>query len=140
MELLLYFNIVNETLIRTCENKLAMSMHYIRGFEAYIHGFYDKSIKEYVEAIREEPRNALYHNCLGLALIAVNKYEEAIREFDEAIREEPKNASYHANKCFALIKMGRCEEAEREAELAEADSSFSGLRDYVRGNCHPRSL
>ncbi len=117
-----------------------MSMHYIKGFEAYIHGFYDKSIKEYMDAIREEPRNPLYHNCLGLAFMAVNKYEEAMREFDEAIREEPGNASYHANKCLALIKVGRCSDAVREAELAEADTSFSGLSGYARENCHPRNL
>jgi Flp pilus assembly protein TadD len=115
-------------------------MHYIKGFEAYIHGFYEKAAKEYIEAIKEEPRNPLYHNCLGLALMAMKRYDEAAHEFEEAIKEEPRNQSYHANKCFALIKLGKCEEAKQEAQMAESDPSFSGLSDYVDESCQPRSL
>src|ERR1019366_811226 len=52
----------------------------------------DEAIRQYQEAIRLKPDDALAHNSLGLALGRKGQIDEAIRQFQEAIRLQPDDA------------------------------------------------
>jgi tetratricopeptide (TPR) repeat protein len=71
----------------------------------------DEAIRRYREAIRLDPKHALVHNNLGLALGAKGDLDGAIRCYREAIRLDPKHALAHNNLGNALKSQGKEEEA-----------------------------
>ena len=65
-------------------------------------GQLDEAIAEYKQAITLDPKFALAHYNLGIALRAKGQVEAAIAEFKQAIRLDPKLALAHNNLGNAL--------------------------------------
>src|SRR5262249_16815648 len=63
------------------------------------------------EALRLDPRFAVAHNNLGLALKAKGKPDEAIDHYRQAVRLDPKLDQAHDNLREALLRAGRFQEA-----------------------------
>ena len=59
---------------------------------------YDKAIKDYDEAIRLDPKDAIAFIDRGYAWSAKEDYDKAIKDYDEAIRLDPKNAPAFDNR------------------------------------------
>jgi tetratricopeptide (TPR) repeat protein len=79
---------------------------------------YAEAEKEYREAVRLEPNNAVYHEDLGIALNRQEKYEEAVAQDREAVRLDPSKALYHTNLGRDLVNLKKYAEAEAEAREA----------------------
>jgi tetratricopeptide (TPR) repeat protein len=58
--------------------------------------YYEKALRDFDEAIRLEPDNALAHAERGAARSWGSHHDEGIHDFDEAIRLEPGNAAWRA--------------------------------------------
>ena len=68
---------------------------------------YDKAIRDYDEAIRLNPKNALAFNNRGIVRRVLKEYDKAIRDYDEAIRLDPKCAVAFINRGALLLSSRR---------------------------------
>jgi len=81
---------------------------------------YDLAIKEFTEAIRLDPTNALAYFKRGNVYIDKNEYDLAIKDYSEAIRLDPNLACAYNNRGYVYAKkkeydlaIGDCTEAVR---------------------------
>jgi Flp pilus assembly protein TadD len=81
-------------------------------------GEYEKAQELYRKLTGLKPKNAEYHNNLGVILYAMERYEEALAEMQKAVELEPDNALYHNNLGTTLHEMKRYKEALAEAQKA----------------------
>lgn len=58
---------------------------------------YTKALELFYEAVRKEPRIAVYHNHLGVALFKLKKYPHAYNEFKTALGLDPSNKEARRN-------------------------------------------
>ncbi len=72
---------------------------------------WDKAINAFEEAIKLDPKNAVYWQSKGTALYNQGKYDEAVKAFEEAIKLDPKNEDYWQFKGWALNNQGKYDEA-----------------------------
>ena len=81
----------SETFWRAVEaaNPSSRRLHVNLGTALDQKGQFDEAIRQYQEAIRLRPDDALVHNDLGLALYMQGRTSEAIRQFHEALRLKP---------------------------------------------------
>jgi Flp pilus assembly protein TadD len=73
--------------------------------------------KQHKEAVRLEPRNAMYLNNLGFSLYLRGKNHEAIKVYSEATRLMPTNRRLRTNLGFALAATGDFRRAAHEFEM-----------------------
>jgi Flp pilus assembly protein TadD len=101
-------------------------------------GQLDEAIRHSEEALRLDPKNAIAHYGLGLALYDKGKVDEAMSHYEAALRLDPKHAPAHCNLGLALYGKGKVDEAIRHYEqalrldpkLAEAHCNLgNALRD-----------
>ena len=66
----------------------------------------EKKQKEYVEKIKRDPKNYLYHFYLGNIYLELNRPKEAIAAYTETIKLNPRNgkAHYQLAKAYDRIK------------------------------------
>lgn len=85
------------------------------------------------EALRREPRNALYLNRRGALLHETNQFEAAIEDFDRAVAIEPTMGAAYCNRGLAKYWLDRRDEAEKDFRscLAYEPSLESYLREQV---------
>ena len=57
----------------------------------------NNAIRDYTEAIRLNPNNAVYFNNRGIAYESIYNYSRARADFQDAIRLDPNNATYRNN-------------------------------------------
>lgn len=115
----------------------AVSNEALRAFHnsalAYAQGRLEDALAFDDEAVRLEPKSALYHNSRGTTLNALGRYPEALEEFDEAVRLEPHEALYHHSRGVVLKAMNRYEEALEELDMAVYLSPNDALMHAYRG-------
>jgi tetratricopeptide (TPR) repeat protein len=104
-------------------------------------GRLDEVLGHFQQAVRLEPKSALAHNDLGVALQAKGQLDQALYHLQQAVRLEPKYALAHTNLGGALQAKGRLDEAldqyqqgvQLEPESVLAHSRLGGaLRDEGR--------
>src|SRR5262249_51337458 len=88
----------------------------------------DEAIAHLHQAPTIEPKSALIHNNLGMALHAKGRLDEANDRFRQALSIEPRSALIHNNFGMALRDDGRLEEA------------IDHLQQAVRFDDHKSSL
>ncbi len=85
---------------------------------------------EYREAIKTEPREAVRHNNLGVALSWQGRYAEAETEYAIAANLQPDKALWRSNLAKVLTQQGKYQLAEvqarKAAELAPGESTLRG--------------
>jgi tetratricopeptide (TPR) repeat protein len=79
---------------------------------------YEEAEKEYKEALRINPDDALAHYNLGVLLYELKRYDEAEKEYREALRINPDYAEAHGNLGILLKNLNRKDEAKKEFEIA----------------------
>ncbi len=84
-------------------------------------------------ALSIDPRKALAHNLLGMALNALERREEALASFDSAIACAPALAEAHGNRGDVLLDLGRTAEAVQSYDLALAVAPDSVETWFNRG-------
>jgi len=81
------------------------------------------AIKAFDEAIRINPKRAVFHNDKGCTLAEMHRYDDAIECFDAAIELNPHYPIARKNKSMALLEKGR--DLFDEGDYLEARSLFS---------------
>jgi len=89
------------------------------GSRYYNDGGYDNAIRQFSEAIRLYPNNALGHAWRGYTFITMDRYVEAIMDYDYAIRLDPNNSNYFNTRALAYFLNGTPREG-----LADANKSI----------------
>jgi Tfp pilus assembly protein PilF len=74
-------------------------------------GNYDASIRNFHEALRINPDNAIAHNNLGVVLARKGNAKEAVSQFSEAIRIDPDYAGAYYNLGKIFANQGKIEDA-----------------------------
>jgi tetratricopeptide (TPR) repeat protein len=82
-----------------------------QGNRLYYRSDYDGAIAEYRKALKIDPKYAVAHYDIGLALDAQGKTKEAIAAYRRAIRFDPKYADAHYALGLALSDVGKLDEA-----------------------------
>ena len=82
-------------------------------FDAYLNeGKYENlAIRDYDEAIRLNPKNAVAFNNRGVTFELLRQYERAIEDYEEAIRLDPNSGLYLANRGDAFRITGKYAQA-----------------------------
>ena len=89
----------------------------------------DEGIFHLREAVRLQPRDALYHYNLATALADQRNFSEAFAEFRDALSEQPDSAEVRNNFAIALAKAGNTDEA-----IDEFRTTLRIKPDYVKGH------
>jgi tetratricopeptide (TPR) repeat protein len=87
-------------------------------FTAYYYratGEVDKEINAYQLAVRNYPRDMLFHNQLGLIYVDLGRYEEGLKEAMEAARMQPDVDAPYRRQLDAYICLDRLPEARELA-------------------------
>ena len=90
----------------------AESLH-LRGLIAYRRGDHPESLKYAERAVRQAPRNALFHNTLGIITQALGRLEAAESAYRTALRLDPACSPASINLGDLLETRGQVLEAER---------------------------
>jgi len=77
---------------------------------------YPDAQKEFMEALRMSPGNALAANNVGYTYAKMERFDEAVKWFDKTLQLDPRRAIAHANLGDAYLSLGRTDEARREFE------------------------
>jgi peptidoglycan/xylan/chitin deacetylase (PgdA/CDA1 family)/uncharacterized caspase-like protein len=77
---------------------------------------YTDAQKEFMEALRLSPGNALAANNVGYTYAKMERFDEAVKWFDKTLQLDPRRAIAHANLGDAYLSLGRTVEARREFE------------------------
>jgi tetratricopeptide (TPR) repeat protein len=93
------------------------------------------AVSELDEAIRRDPRNALYHDAKGRMLLWLKRLDGAVVEFDAAISADPANAAYHFDMACALMDHGMNSEALADFQAALILNSKSAEIHFRYGLC-----
>jgi tetratricopeptide (TPR) repeat protein len=106
----------------------AQNPSFRKGVELFQQSRYEEALREFEQAGRAEPRNALVENALGLTDTKLNRTEEANRHYQKAILLDPHTADPHRNLGVNYLGAKQYDAAEKEFRLAlaaEPDSPFS---------------
>ena len=77
----------------------------------YRKGKYQESLKWYKEALKENPRNEIIWNNIGVTLRQLGHHEEAIKSLDKALKINNKYVEAWVNKALSLGKLRMYKEA-----------------------------
>jgi peptidoglycan/xylan/chitin deacetylase (PgdA/CDA1 family)/uncharacterized caspase-like protein len=72
--------------------------------------------KEFLEALKLSPSNALAANNVGYTYAKLERYDDAIKWFEKTLALDPRRAIAHANLGDAYLSLGRNDDARREFE------------------------
>lgn len=82
-----------------------------------------QAIKDYNEAIRQEPDNASAYSNRGVAYHKLGQYQQAIEDYNEAIRREPDDALAYYNRGITYLRQGNnklgCSDAQKACALGK---------------------
>lgn len=115
--------------VRTEQAESEARRHFREGRELIAKRSYAQAASSLRQAVRLAPREAVYRQYLGLALMQIKRLHEAEEHLVEAVRIEPANAMHHLN----LARIYRAGKLNRKAR----DSYERALRLDPR-NTHAR--
>ena len=87
----------------------------------------EKKQKEYIEKIKKDPQNYLYHYYLGKIYLELNRPEKAIAVFTETVKLNPRNGKAHYQLAKAYDRIHDTSQAIKH--MAIASQIFEGNFD-----------
>ncbi|MBI5942243.1 MAG: tetratricopeptide repeat protein [Caulobacterales bacterium] len=102
---------------------------------------YEAAVERIGEALRLNPRSAMAHLNLGIALGGLGRYQEALTHYQLSLVLNPKFPDTYMNRAIALHRLGRHEESlasydkclSIKPDFALAHSNKVFVLDYVPG-------
>jgi uncharacterized caspase-like protein len=92
------------------------AQHIDRGVVLFRERRYDDAQKEFLEALRLSPSNALAANNVGYTYAKMERYDEAVKWFAKTLELDPRRAIAHANLGDSYLALGRAADARHEFE------------------------
>lgn len=83
------------------------------GLDLFNKGDYNGAVNDYLQAIKLDPKSAVYHGDLARAYIELGKYDLAQNEAKTAISLDSSKATYHNTLGVALDDAGKYADAEQ---------------------------
>jgi tetratricopeptide (TPR) repeat protein len=117
-------------------NKLRASEYFERAYQHGEAGRYDDAIRDYTEAIRLNPQDAIAYNNRGVAYKNKGDYDRAIADYTEAIRLNPQYANAYYNQGIAYSKKGDYDRAIANCTEAIRLNPQEALTYNNRGNAY----
>ena len=74
-------------------------------------GQYDQAVKEFSEALEENPEHVMAHLGLAITYMQTEKYMRALQEFNQVIERDPKLAAAFANRGILYDRLGEHKKA-----------------------------
>ncbi len=78
----------------------------------------EKKQKEYIEKIKKDPQNHLYHYYLGKIYLELNRPEKAIAVFTETVNLNPRNGKAHYQLAKAYDRVNDTSQAIKHIQIA----------------------
>jgi len=78
----------------------------------------EKKQKEYIEKIKKDPQNHLYHYYLGKIYLELNRPEKAIAVFTETVKLNPRNGKAHYQLAKAYDRVKDTSQAIKHIQIA----------------------
>jgi tetratricopeptide (TPR) repeat protein len=97
-------------------------IHYDLGSVYFREGKAVPALKELMQAVEKDPKNAAYRNLLGLAYYSKKLFTEAEEEYLEAIKLDPKLSGAHINLGVVYLRQSLWDKA-----IKEFDSGLSNV-------------
>ncbi len=97
-------------------------IHYDLGSLYFRDGKTVPALKELMQAVEKDPKNAAYRNLLGLTYYSKNLIAKAEEEYLAAIKLDPKLSGAHINLGVVYLRQSRWDEA-----IKEFDSGLSNV-------------
>lgn len=85
------------------------------------------------QAIRIDPRPAVYHVNLGIALHRLGRHRQALASFARAIAADPRHVDAHYNRGAVLAELGELDEAQRHFQRVIALEPQHAFAHYALG-------
>ena len=92
--------------------------HIVRGNAYFIKGDYSGAERDYDDATRLNPKNAVAFYNRGNVFNSVGRYDDAIENYDRAIQLEPNFANAFNNRCAAYTAKGDYDRAIQDCNRA----------------------
>eukprot|EP01080_Neovahlkampfia_damariscottae_P004651 gene4651-8224_t len=93
-------------------------LHKEKGNEEFKNNNFEKALHYYSLAIKEDPKNEIFHNNRALTHIKLEKYEQAIIDCNSAIKLKKNFVKAHFNKGIALERLNQIDKAKISFEVA----------------------
>ena len=81
-------------------------------------GQYEQLIRDFDEAIRIDPHDAVAYFTRGVGYIRIGQRERGVQDFDEAIRLDPRYTEAYRHRAFAHTRLGEDSLAEQDIDRA----------------------
>ncbi|MFQ5674057.1 MAG: tetratricopeptide repeat protein [Nitrospinales bacterium] len=81
-------------------------------------GQWNKAVKEFNQALAEEPENGYAHAGLGVALSMLGRHKDALLAYEEAIQFGYDHPMFRYNRGISFARLHLLEEAEKEFKTA----------------------
>jgi tetratricopeptide (TPR) repeat protein len=104
------------------------SAYHNRGSAHYGKGDFDRSIADYSEAVRLDPKSASAYGGRGLAYFDKGDFDRAIADYNEAIKLDPKSASFY-NKSASVYYNGR---GATYSDKGDFDRAMADLNEAIK--------
>lgn len=92
------------------------AQHIDRGVVLFRERRYDDAQKEFLEAARLSPSNALAANNVGYTYAKMERHDEAVKWFSKTLELDPRRAIAHANLGDSYLALSRTADARHEFE------------------------
>jgi peptidoglycan/xylan/chitin deacetylase (PgdA/CDA1 family)/uncharacterized caspase-like protein len=92
------------------------AQHIDRGVVLFRERRYGDAQKEFLEALRLSPSNALAANNVGYTYAKMEQHDEAVKWFIRTLQLDPRRAIAHANLGDAYLALGKTSDARHEFE------------------------
>jgi peptidoglycan/xylan/chitin deacetylase (PgdA/CDA1 family)/uncharacterized caspase-like protein len=92
------------------------AQHIDRGVVLFRERRYGDAQKEFLEALRLSPSNALAANNVGYTYAKMEQYDEAVKWFAKTLELDPRRAIAHANLGDSYLALGRTADARQQFE------------------------
>ncbi len=86
-------------------NKQISLVYVTRGNTYFKLKEYKQAIDDYTQAIKLDPKNAIYYNARGTTYSQLKDYKQAIDDYSQAIKIDPKDAFYYGSRGFTYFQL-----------------------------------
>jgi tetratricopeptide (TPR) repeat protein len=105
---------------------------YFAGNNLFKDGYYERALREYEQALNENPNHIHARRGKARSLLQLKRYQAALTAFNQALTQAPDFATTYANRGILYDRMGRHEEALADYERAlQMDNRLADGPDWL---------
>jgi len=115
---------------------LSAEQHFQQGFDLHNNGKLDEAVREYLAALRLNPKLPWANHNLGIIYQAQSKVDAAIQAYESELRIQPNNADTHRQLGWLWVEKGRYDKSIRAFQTATKLNGTDGNAYFGLGNSY----